>query len=63
QAREDLCESGSTGTVEFAEHVLLERVLDRHKEAVCERGLDRPASRSAPSTVINQDLIVPEVCG
>ncbi|MFT5586340.1 MAG: hypothetical protein ACI9VR_003937, partial [Cognaticolwellia sp.] len=47
QAREDLCESGSTGTVEFAEHVLLERVLDRHKEAVCERGLDRPTSRSA----------------
>jgi hypothetical protein len=62
EARAALCESGSLGKVEFVSHPLLEQVVERHIEAVCEQGLDRPPSRDAPITVVDPDLVSPEVC-
>lgn len=57
QAREEFCDSGSIASVQFAPHPLLEQVVETHKEALCEQGLERPAL-----TAMNPELVVPEIC-
>ena len=63
-ARETLCQGGlpDLDVLYFEPDPILDAVIERHRNAVCVEGLERPAGRNALETTPDPAKLKPEVC-